>query len=108
MQLIELQQYLKASWFNELGLDANFNMKREYLSEEEINLSSNAFLPLIDNMLECRQEALEFVNREYGTNITVSKNSAWEDVGDPGEDQEEDQEVSDTPEDKQEEGAGDE
>ena len=90
-----------------MGLDANFNMKREYLSEEEINLSSNAFLPLIDNMLQCRQEALEFVNREYGTNITVSKNSAWEEADDPGQDQEEDQGLSDTSEDKQEEGAED-
>ena len=107
MQLIELQQYLKASWFNEMGLDANFNMKREYLSEEEINLSSNAFLPLIDNMLSCRQEALEFVNREYGTSITVSKNSAWEEADDSDQDQEEKQEVSDTSEDKQEEGAED-
>ena len=107
MQLIELQQYLKASWFNEMGLDANFNMKREYLSEEEINLSSNAFLPLIDNMLQCRREALEFVNREYGTNITVTKNSAWEEADDPDQDQEDDQEVFDASEDKQEEGGPD-
>ena len=39
--------------------------------------------------------------------ITVSKNSAWEEADDPDQDQEEDQEVSDTPEDKQEEGGAD-
>lgn len=78
IQLIELQQYLKASWFNEIGLNSNFNMKREYLSEEELRESTDVLLPLIDDMLRCRKEALDVVNSTYGTSITVSKNSAWE------------------------------
>lgn len=78
IQLIELQQYLKASWFNEIGLNANFNMKREYLSEEELRASTDVLMPLIDDMLRCRKDAIEVVNRIYGTNITVEKNSAWE------------------------------
>lgn len=78
IQLIELQQYLKASWFNEIGLNANFNMKREYLSTEELRASTDTLLPLIDDMLTCRQEAIESVNSTYGTNIAVKKNSAWE------------------------------
>lgn len=78
IQLIELQQYLKASWFNEIGLNANFNMKREYLSEEELSATTDILLPLIDDMLKCREEALEKVNSLYGTNISVKKNSAWE------------------------------
>lgn len=77
IQLIELQQYLKASWYNEIGLNANFNMKREYLSEEEIRSSTDVLLPLIDDMLRCREEAIDLVNRTYGTNITVKKNSSW-------------------------------
>lgn len=78
IQLIELQQYLKASWFNEIGLNANFNMKREYLSEEELQSSTDVLLPLIDDMLRCREEALDLVNSTYGTSIKVKKNSAWE------------------------------
>lgn len=78
IQLIELQQYLKASWYNEIGLNANYNMKREYLSEEELQASSDALLPLIDNMLKCREDAIEVVNSTYGTSISVKKNSAWE------------------------------
>ena len=78
IQLIELQQYLKASWFNEIGLNANFNMKREYLSEEEIRSSTDILLPLIDDMLIRRQEALDVVNSTFGTNISVDKNSAWD------------------------------
>lgn len=77
LQLIELQQYLKASWFNEIGLNANFNMKREYLSEEEIKASTDILLPLIDDMLKCREDAVSIINSTYGTNIRVKKNSAW-------------------------------
>lgn len=78
IQLIELQQYLKASWYNEIGLNANFNMKREYLSEEELRASTDVLLPLIDDMLRCRKDAISAINSTYGTNITVEKNSAWE------------------------------
>jgi hypothetical protein len=78
IQLIELQQYLKASWYNEIGLNANFNMKREYQSEEELQANTDVLLPLVDNMLECRQNAIEEVNKKYGTSISVDKNSSWE------------------------------
>jgi len=78
IQLIELQQYLKASWYNEIGLNANFNMKREYQSEEELQANTDVLLPLVDNMLECRQNAIEAVNKKYGTSISVDKNSSWE------------------------------
>lgn len=78
IQLIELQQYLKASWYNEIGLNANFNMKREYQSEEELQANTDVLLPLVDNMLECRKNAIEAVNKKYGTSISVDKNSSWE------------------------------
>lgn len=78
IQLIELQQYLKASWYNEIGLNANFNMKREYLSEEELMAQTDTLIPLIDDMLRCRKEAIDVVNSTFGTSISVEKNSAWE------------------------------
>lgn len=78
IQLIELQQYLKASWYNEIGLNSNFNMKRQYMSADEVNSSVDIMLPLIDNMLYCRQQAVEAINKEFGTNISVEKDSAWE------------------------------
>lgn len=79
IQLIELQQYLKASWFNELGLNANFNMKREYISREEIGSQTDVLLPLVDDMLECRKRACEIINALFDLNISVEKNSAWAD-----------------------------
>ena len=77
IQLIELQQYLKASWFNELGLNVNFNMKREYMSEEEIAVNTDILLPLIDDMYQCRQQAVAIINSIFGLNIEVRKSSAW-------------------------------
>lgn len=78
IQLIELQQYLKASWYNDIGLNANFNMKREYQSEEELQANTDVLLPLIDDMLRCREDAVSVINSTFGTSISVRKNSSWE------------------------------
>lgn len=78
--LIELEQYYKASWFNELGLDANYNMKREHLIASENEMNSDSLLPLVDNMLKCRQRAIEKVNKMYDTNISVDLASSWKDT----------------------------
>lgn len=77
--LIEYEQYLKASEFNELGLDANYNMKRETLTDSENQMNRDALLPLIDDMLSCREEGVNAINQMFGTSITVSFASAWED-----------------------------
>lgn len=75
--LIEYQQYLKASWFNEIGLNANYNMKREKLSTTESQMNNDALLPLVDDMLEQRRLGVEKVNEMFGTNITVDFCSSW-------------------------------
>jgi len=77
MDLVELHQYIKASWFNDVGLNSNFNMKRSYISPTEAEAANDTMAPLIDDMLECRRLGFEAVNREFGTNITVEKGSAW-------------------------------
>ena len=76
--LIELLQYQKASWYNEIGLNANYNMKRESIMSDESALNDDALHPLIDNMLECRQLGVDAVNAKYGTNIKVELESSWE------------------------------
>lgn len=77
--LIELEQYLRAGWFNDLGLNANYNMKREALNSAETGLNDDALLPLVDDMLKCRKEGAERVNDMYGTDISVEFSSSWED-----------------------------
>ena len=76
-QFIELNQYLRATAFNEIGLDANYNMKRERLNSNEIMLNTSILIPLLDDMLECRQNAIKAINEKYGLNISVSLSSVW-------------------------------
>ena len=78
-QFIELQQYLKGSFYNEIGLNANFNMKREAIGEGESSLNEDSLLPLCDDMLQCRKEDMEKVSELFELNppITVDFDSAW-------------------------------
>ena len=76
-QFIELHQYLIGSFFNELGLRANYNMKREAIGEGESSMDEDAILPLCDDMLLARKQDIQKVNDMYGTNISVEFSSAW-------------------------------
>lgn len=76
-QIIEMTQYLKASFYNELGLNANYNLKREYISTTENSLADDILLPFVDNMLNERREGLEKINQMFGTEITVEFASSW-------------------------------
>lgn len=76
-QIIELMQYQKGSFYQEVGLDCNYNMKRERLSESEAGLNADILRPLIDVMLEERQKAIKKINEMFGTNITVKFGSTW-------------------------------
>lgn len=75
--VMELQQYLKASFWNDIGIQANYNMKREAINDSEAGMNEESLKPFIDDMLECRKEALEKVNKQFGTNITVKFSSSW-------------------------------
>lgn len=75
--LIEYHQYVKASLFNELGLNSNYNMKRESINSNESQLNDDMLHPLIDNMLKERREGVERINKMFGTNIEVNFAGAW-------------------------------
>jgi hypothetical protein len=75
--LIEVNQYLKASLYNMLGLQANYNMKREAVNSSEAELGDDILQPWIDQVLECWEKGFDEVNEKFGTNITVEFNSSW-------------------------------
>ena len=77
--LIEYHQYLKAGLFNEMGLNSNYNMKREAINSNESQLNDDMLHPLIDDMLKMRKEFCEQVNDMFGTDIKVEFDSAWMD-----------------------------
>ena len=76
-QLIELIQYYKASFLNEIGLNANFNMKRERLNTQEVLMNIDNLLPFIENMFTERKNAVEKINKMFDTEIVVDYNGVW-------------------------------
>lgn len=76
-QLIELLQYFKASAFNEIGLNANYNLKRERLNTSEVQMNVDALNPYVDNMLQERKKAVAKINEMFGTEISVELGSSW-------------------------------
>lgn len=83
--LIELEQYLKSSQWNEIGIDSNFNMKREALNSNETGLNKYSLLPFIDNMYNERVKGIDKFNEMFGTDIKVSKSSTWADIEEESE-----------------------
>lgn len=75
--LIEYEQYLRATWNNEIGLDSNFNMKRERIQQGEAEQNKDALLTFPENMLESRRIAVEKINNMYDLDISVDFASAW-------------------------------
>lgn len=76
-EFIELEQYLSSRLWNELGVNANFNMKRESIDSNESDLNTHSLFPFVDVMFKCRKEWADAVNEKWGTDISVELNSSW-------------------------------
>lgn len=70
-------QAIKAAWYNEIGLNPSFSLKREYTSAQEIDSNTDLLMPIIDDMFNQRKVGIDNINALFGTNITVKKSSAW-------------------------------
>ena len=86
-QLIEIATFIKGNLLNEIGLQSNWNMKRQALSANEIGANDSILKPLPENMLECRERFAKTV----GWKVEFSE--TWKEVkndinggiqGDPG------------------------
>lgn len=77
-ELIEYDNYIKSELYKEIGLYSNDNMKKERLVKSEIETGLNSIYPLVDNMLNCREQAISKINEKYDTNITVEFTSSWD------------------------------
>ena len=77
IQLLEDYQYNKGSWWNEVGVQSNYNMKRETITSSENILNVDSLLPFSDNMLEERKESVKKINEMFGVNWTVEFSSSW-------------------------------
>ena len=77
-ELFEFEQYVKASLYNEIGLSANYNMKRERLTSAEVETNTDSLYPLVDDMINQRRKAVEKINEMFGVNIEIEFNSSWD------------------------------
>mgnify|MGYP001018071943 CR=1 FL=1 len=76
-QTIELFQYISSRYYSELGIVLNNNMKSQYVNETELGKSTG--MPLIYNMLACRQEAVDEINALFDRDIKVYLSEEWND-----------------------------
>lgn len=74
---IEMHQYLVSRWYNDIGLMANYNMKRESINSGESQLEGDGLLPFVDDMLRNRQVACDRINTLYGLNVSVDLSDIW-------------------------------
>ena len=77
VQLLEQRQYIKGSWWNEWGVQSNYNMKRETITSSENILNVDSLLPISDDMLEMRKFYWDIANKEFGLSVKVEFDSAW-------------------------------
>lgn len=76
-QTIELFQYISSRYYSELGIVLNNNMKSQYVNEAEMSKSTG--MPLIYNMLACRQEAVDEINALFDRDIKITLSEEWND-----------------------------
>lgn len=77
-ELIEYDNYIKSELYKEIGLYSNDNMKKERLITSEVENGMNSIYPLVDNMLNCRKQAIDEINKKFNTIISVEFTSSWE------------------------------
>ena len=74
IQLIEVQQYILAHFYEQIGICTHDQMKKERLVTAEINDNIDLAYLNIDDILVSLQEGFDRVNAMFGTNITIKIN----------------------------------
>ena len=74
---LETIQYLEGQWNIKLGLNDNYNMKREALNSSETEANIDTLFPAVEDMLKCRQEGWDIYNKAHGSHVKVKLAGAW-------------------------------
>lgn len=76
--LIEHHQYIKSELLQDLGIDSNWNGKREAVNSAETALNKDYLMPLVDDMRRCREEGMEEASRIFPElNLKPEFDSTW-------------------------------
>ena len=100
-RLIELRQYLLAQFYLEIGVDSQYNMKRERLTTDEVNQTSNIVSVDINSILLTVQKDFDKFNEATGSNLQISINNNILQEGGINEKEEKKKEKEEVPEDVQ-------
>ena len=73
-ELIEFQQYILGNFLHSFGINSNYNLKREQLNSNEIDVNKEVLRLNIEDMLQNCTRGFEKVNEKYGLDIRVSLN----------------------------------
>ena len=77
-ETIEVCQYILAMFWNGLGVDMPFNMKRERLVTAEVDKNLQSLIVPVQTILETLNEGFEKVNSLFDTNIHAILNPDFE------------------------------
>lgn len=89
LNLIEAHQYILASFFNEIGIPSQWNMKRERVNTAETKLMTGSLDVSVYNMEKNLKDAVEKINELFGTDIGVRFNEeVKEDEAEPDQEPE--------------------
>ena len=73
-ETVEVCQYILAMFWNGLGVDMPFNMKRERLVTAEVDKNLQSLIVPVQTILETLNEGFEKANSLFGTNIKAILN----------------------------------
>lgn len=77
-ELAEKYQFYLAEFYHAIGINSNYNLKRERLNTAEVELNDEPLLINIADMLDCRREAVAKINEMFGVNISVKLSEEWD------------------------------
>ena len=78
--LINYQTYLYGQLYSEIGLPALNNEKQERMISSEVESQQATIRPLVDNMLECRKQGIDQMNKLFNGNTQVELDSVWNNI----------------------------
>lgn len=75
--LIDIQQYFLAQFYHAIGVNSNFNMKKERLVSDEIAVNDTTTEVNINAMLKMRENNVQSLNNLFNLNCAVVLSDVW-------------------------------
>lgn len=73
-ELIEFAQYTLANFYHSFGINSNYNLKREQLNSNEIDVNQEVLRLNVEDMLRNREQGVEKINELYNLDLRVRLN----------------------------------